>query len=606
MSAPARLEGPALPAPRFQGVAQMLLHTARTSERGLVFVDAAERETRLPFAELPARAARVAEGLRALGAAPGERVALLFPTSPGFMDAFFGALWAGCVPVPLYPPVRLGRLEEYHRATARMLQLSGAVAVLTDARVRLLLGASVDAARPRLGLHTVDEVARAGGAGAPTPHPALPGELALVQFSSGSTVDPKPVGLTHGALCAQLEALRLQMPLAPGAADVGVSWLPLYHDMGLIGALLTALYYPGELVLLPPEAFLVRPALWLRAISRHRGYVSPAPNFAYGLCLKRVKDAELDGVDLSSWAHALNGAEPVSHGVQERFAERFARWGFRREALRPVYGLSEASLAVTFPPLGRGPRALAVDAGALAGEGRVRAAEGDAPARTLAALGAPVAGFEVEVREGRGRLLAEREVGRVFIRGPSLMRGYVGQPEATARALSPDGWLDTGDVGFVADGELYLCGRAKDLVIIRGANHAPQAFEDALEAVPGVRTGCAVALGFVPPDAEDEQLLLLVERSGPEADDARVAEAARAAVVAATGVRPHTVHLLAPGTLPRTSSGKLRRAEALRQFLGGSLSAPRSVGTVGMALEVARSAWALRRARGATPGRGPG
>ncbi|WP_338873735.1 fatty acyl-AMP ligase [Myxococcus stipitatus] len=564
-----------------------MLAAASRMDYRLTFVDAAEREEVMPFAEVYRRAKRTAGGLLRLGVREGERVALLLPTSPAFMEAFFGTMLAGAVPVPLYPPVRLGRLEEYHRSTSRMLQVTGASLVLTDSRVRLLLGPSVEMSRPRLGCLTVEDVSRGDEPGEVA---VKPDALALIQFSSGSTVDPKPVALPHAALMAQVMALEVAMPLPTDAPRVGVSWLPLYHDMGLIGCLLSALHYPGNLVLIPPEVFLARPALWLRAVSRHRGFVSPAPNFAYGLCLKRVKDAEMEGLDLSSWKHALNGAEPVSAETLQRFAQRFERWGFSARALRPVYGMSEASLAVTFPPEGRGPRVLGVDSGVLAREGRV-----ESGARMMVSVGAPVAGFEVEVRDEKGGVLPERQVGTVFTRGPSLMAGYYGDAVATRRALTLDGWLDTGDLGFIADGELYLTGRAKDVVIIRGANHAPQAFEEPLQSVEGVRTGCAVALGFTPEGGEDEALLILAERSGPEAD-AGVEERIRAAVVAATGVRPHTVKMLESGTLPRTSSGKLRRGEALRRYLAGELLPPKKVGMVGMAVEMARSALAMARA----------
>lgn len=582
------MRGPTLPKVRFPTVNAMLAAAGQTPFK-LTFVDAAEREESLPWGEVYRRARHTAAGLSRLGVREGERVALLLPTSPGFMDAFFGTLLAGAVPVPLYPPVRLGRLDEYHRATARMLQVTGASLVLTDSRVRLLLGPSVERSRPRLGCHTVEEVSRGDDEREVAVSPTA---LGLIQFSSGSTVDPKPVALTQGALLSQVMALEVAMPLPPAndTPRVGVSWLPLYHDMGLIGCLLSALHYPGHLVLIPPEVFLARPALWLRALSRHRGFISPAPNFAYGLCLKRVKDAEMEGVDLSSWKHALNGAEPVSAETLRRFAERFERWGFSPRALRPVYGLSEASLAVTFPPDGRGPRSLGVDPTVLACEGRV--AEGS---RQLVSVGSPVAGFEVEVRDAQGAVLQDKHVGSVFTRGPSLMESYFGDALATRRALTLDGWLDTGDQGFIADGELYLTGRAKDVVIIRGANHAPQSFEEPLQAVEGVRTGCAVALGFTPEGGQDEALLILAERGGEE-EAANVEERIRAAVVEATGVRPHTVKLLEPGTLPRTSSGKLRRGEALRRYLAEELTPPKKVGMVGMAVEMARSALAMARA----------
>ncbi len=579
------MKGPALPKVKHATVNEALAAAARTS-LGLVFVDVAERETRLPWADVYQRARHTAAGLRRLGVAPGERVALLLPTSPGFMDAFFGTLLAGAVPVPLYPPVRLGRLEEYHRSTARMLEVSGAALVLTDGKVRLLLGESVAAARPRLGCHTVEEVARGDEDGEV---PGSPEALALIQFSSGSTVDPKPVALRHAHLMAQLAALEAELPAPEDRAPVGVSWLPLYHDMGLIGCLLSAVYYPGGMVLIPPEVFLARPALWLRALSRHRAFVSPAPNFAYGLCLKRVKDAELEGVDLSGWQHALNGAEPVSVETLRRFSERFSRWGFQPGSLRPVYGMSEASLAVTFPPAGRGPHALGVDTRVLATERRV--VDGS---RDVVSVGRPVPGFEVCVRDELGHTLEERRVGRVFVRGPSVMAGYFGHPEATADALDAEGWLDTGDLGFEADGELFLTGRAKDLVIIRGANHAPQEFEECLEAVEGLRTGCAVALGFTPEGENDEALLLLAEHA-PGAEVEGLEERIREAVLAGTGVKAHTVRVVEPGTLPRTSSGKLRRSEALRRYLAGELTAPKKVGTVGLVVEMAKSALAFAR-----------
>ncbi len=581
------MKGQALPGVKYRTVTEMLAAAAGT-EHGLLFVDAAERETRLSWAEVYRRARRTAAGLRRLGVAEGERVALLLPTSPGFMDAFFGTLLAGAVPVPLYPPVRLGRLEEYHRSTARMLEVSGAVLVLTDSRVRLLLGESVAAARPRLGCRTVEDVSREE---AEAEVAVRPESLALIQFSSGSTVDPKPVALSHANLLAQLAALEAEMPVTPDMAPVGVSWLPLYHDMGLIGCLLAAPYYPGSMVLIPPEVFLARPVLWLRALSRHRGFVSPAPNFAFGLCLKRVRDEDMAGVDLSAWKHALNGAEPVSADTLRRFTERFARWGFQPGAMRPVYGLSEASLAVTFPPAGRGARTLGVDATVLASQRR--AVEGS---RQVVSVGRPVPGFEVEVRNELGHVAPERHVGRVFLRGPSVMQGYFGRPDATAQALSADGWLDTGDLGFEADGELYLTGRAKDVVIIRGANHAPQEFEECLETVEGLRTGCAVALGFTPEGESDEALLVLAELASAETVQEGLEERVREAVVAGTGIRPHTVRLLAPGTLPRTSSGKLRRSEALRRFLAGELVPPKKVGAVGLAVEMAKSALGLVRA----------
>ncbi|MGQ0503751.1 MAG: AMP-binding protein [Myxococcaceae bacterium] len=371
------LRGPELNPPEVATVNEALERAAQSSE-GLTFVDLQERERVLPFRDLQSRARRRAAALQALGIEPGDRVGIILPTGEAFMDAFFGTLLAGAVPVPLYPPLRLGRLDEYHCATAQMLRRVEAKVVLTDARVRRLLGQTMAGARPAQGcidvetLHATDD--------ATLEHPVDASALGLIQFSSGSTVDPKPVALTHRALLAQCATLRALLPEA--TRQCGVSWLPLYHDMGLIGCLLSAVYYPGPMVLLAPESFLAKPALWLRAISRHRASISPAPNFAYGLCLKRVRDEDLEGVDLSSWRAALNGAEPVSLPTVRRFCERFARYGLDASAVLPVYGMSEASLAVTFSPAGEPAHGAHVDPQKLAREKRVAPGE-----REIASVG---------------------------------------------------------------------------------------------------------------------------------------------------------------------------------------------------------------------------
>jgi acyl-CoA synthetase (AMP-forming)/AMP-acid ligase II len=580
------LRGPPAPPARHPTLVHALDAAARHPS-GVTFVDLAERETFLPWGEVRARAARVAGGLAAAGIAPGDRVALVLRTEPAFLDAFFGCWLAGAVPVPLYPPVRLGRMDEYAAATGRMFAVSGARLVLSRGGVRRLLGRAVLNGGPALGCRDVDELA----AGAPPLRVPSPDELAVVQFSSGSTVEPKAVALTHRAVAAQADVLLAAT--APGPADVMVSWLPLYHDMGLIGALLGAMSYPGPLVLLAPEHFLARPALWLRAVARHGGTISAAPSFAYAYAADRVKDADLEGVSLATWRLALDGAEPVSPEAMRRFAARFSRRGFDPRALVPVYGLAEAALAVTFRSPGRPLEGRRLDPVRLARDGVV------APGgREVVPVGVPLPGVEVEVRDGATRPLGPGLLGRIFVRGPSLMREYLGDPAGTARALGADGWLDTGDLGFVADGELHVHGRAKDVVVVRGANHAPEEFEAALAGIAGLRAGCAVAAGFVPEGGDGEALLLLAERArGAGGTDAGVEAAVHRAVLDRTGIAPHTVRLLAPGTLPRTSSGKLRRGEAVRRFLAGTLAPARRATALGLALEAARSRVAFARAR---------
>ena len=584
----ARLDGPTPRPVRHRTVNSALAAASVSGTRGLTFLAADESEEPLGWPELHARAGRVAGALVALGVQRGDRVALVLPTGIDFMDSFFGILEAGAVPVPLYPPVRLGRLTEYHLSTARMLRVSGAVLLLTDGRVGRLLGEAVALARPRFGMRTVEALHALDAE--PVHREVEPEDLALVQFSSGSTVDPKPVGLSHRAVLAQTDTIKALMPPdSPEVPQLGVSWLPLYHDMGLIGCLLVAVTYPGPLVLLGPEVFIGRPALWLRAISRHKGTVSVAPSFAYAVCARRVRDEEMEGVDLSRWRLALNGAEQISLTAARRFVDRFARWGFRSEALIPVYGLAEAALAVTFAPPRSTLRTVTVDPVQLARTGLVVPGH-----RELPSLGFPIPGVSVEIRGNDGGVVTEGVVGRIHVRGPSVMSGYLDQPEAT-RATLRNGWLDTGDLGFVSGGELVFSGRAKDVVILRGANHAPQEFEEALEGVVGVRAGCAVALGFVPPGGDGEELLLLVETT-PEAGPDLV-ERIRAAVVERSGIRPHTIELLKPGTLPRTSSGKLRRSEALARWTAGTLHPPARVHPLGMMAAMLRSALALARSR---------
>ncbi|MFP3942068.1 MAG: AMP-binding protein, partial [Thermoanaerobaculia bacterium] len=486
--------------------------------------------------------------------------------------------------------------------TAALLRACGARAVLAGGSGGSPVDAAVAAAAPELGrlegplgeaLGSPPDgrIAGTAEASAPAPTPAShrpePGDLALVQFSSGTTANPKPVALTHRAILAQVAILNGFWPEEDGVEHRGVSWLPLHHDMGLIGCLFPALERAGDLALLPPELFVARPAAWLRAISRHRATISPAPNFAYGLCAERIRDRELDGVDLSSWRLALNGAEPVAAGTLRAFARRFHRWGFRPEALTPVYGLAEAALAVTFSAIDRPFRSGRFERDSLAPGRAPRAASGSG-GRELVSLGRPVPGFRVEVRPpasgppGAGAPARAGAVGRVWIGGPSLMEGYLDRPAETARTLR-DGWLDTGDLGFLRDGELYLTGRAKDLVILRGRNYGPEEIEAAAARADGARA--AVAVSRLPEDGHREELILLVEAArgaGPE--EARALPAAlRKRVTEAVDLPPDRVVLLAPGSLPRTSSGKLRRGEALRRWEAGEL--PEAAGPDGGAGE---------------------
>ena len=570
------------------------LATAAQTRGRIVFLDAQEQELAISHAELFARAQRAAGGIAAQGIEPGERVAIIAATSPAFFDGFFGAILAGAVPVPLYPPVRLGRMLEYHERTAAMLRAARARIVLADSRTRRVLGRSIDLARPALGCVALEEIQ-----GPPRALRELdPDEISLIQFSSGTTQAPKPVALTHRQILANADAIataiRAAYPETNGFAHVAASWLPLYHDMGLVGGVFTSLFHGRDLVLIPPELFVVRPALWLRAISRHRATISPAPNFAYALCTERVRDEELAGVDLSSWRVALNGAEPVTPLALERFVERFARWGLRPEALTPVYGLAEATLAVTFSALDRRFSVRRFDPRALMETGRAIPSPSGQP---IVSLGPPLPGFDLAIIGDDGQALEPGTLGRVRARGPSIMSGYDGMPEATREVLV-DGWLDTGDIGFLFDGELHLVGRAKDLIIVRGRNHSPQDVEHAIDDLPGVRAGCSAAVGALNEDGSGEALWLFVERArDAEMADAAIVQQIRARVLERIGLSAARIVVLAPGTLPRTSSGKIRRSEALRLHQTGRLDAPQRVNLPRLAFEMLRSKRAFRRAR---------
>ena len=587
-------------------LAARLEGAARDPSAGLRFFDRRERITAASYAEIAASAAAIGGKLRALGVAPGERVALIYPTSREFVDVLFGILHAGAVPVPLYPPVRLGRLDEYHRRTAAMLSAAGAVLALADTRLRPLLGPTVEQSKPRLGCLTLGELPDGGLIQPPVERSG--DDLGLVQFSSGTTSMPKPVALSNRAILAQVDLINGSWAPSGLPRPTGFSWLPLYHDMGLIGCIFAAMSLPSELTLMGPEVFVARPATWLRGMSQTKASVSVAPNFAYGLCLEKIRDEELEGVDLAAWRVALCGAEPVSPAVLRAFARRFAKWGFREEALTPVYGLSEATLAVSFSPLGQLFESRVYDREMLARGEAVPLDEASGAGVELASLGKALPGTRMRIvaEPGggqKGESLPERRVGRLEVSGPSLMDGYLGRPEATAEVLQ-EGWLDTGDLGFLDEGELYLTGRAKDVVILRGRKYAPADIEQALDNVPGVRKGCSVAASGQVERGDRELLYVFVEKAQKAAPEENLESRVREAILEATGLLVDQVVPVEPGTLPRTSSGKIRRGETLRLHLEGELAPPRKVTPWLLAGAWVKSRLAFRRAKKATAANG--
>jgi acyl-CoA synthetase (AMP-forming)/AMP-acid ligase II len=569
-------------------LAHSLARAARSARGaiGVTLTDRRERDETLAWREVWGGAVARAEALARRGVRPGDRVALVLPTGRAFLEAFYACQLARAIAVPVYPPVRLGRLEEYYERTAGLLRAVDARLVVTDRLVHRLLGETLRRFPPALGAAHVEDVAPACG-DATWRLDGRVDEIALIQFSSGTTGSPKPIALTHRQILANVHAMAAYV--ARGPEDRALSWLPLYHDMGLMLGLVGVVEEEASVTLLRPEDFLASPALWLRTLARHRCTVSAAPNFAYELAASRIADAALDGVDLSGWRLAFCGAEPIAPATLTRFAARMAPHGFRAAALKPVYGLAEAVLGVAFTPADRGFRVEEFAADRLLG---ARVAERGA-GRALVSVGRALPGFEIAVRDAAGREAAPAAIGRIHVRGPSVTSGYVAAATGATlelREAALGGWLDTGDEGFLWDGELLVTGRAKDLVILRGRKLAPQDLERTLDDVEDVRRGCTVAAGHV--TERGEELVLFVETYAPS--DA-LAEACRRAVTTAHAVTASAVVLLAPGTIPRTSSGKLRRGDTLRAWQQGALAAPRPVNALTLGLAMARNAWAQLR-----------
>jgi len=548
-------------------------HAARSPERIHIRLLDGDQELRsFSYRQLLDEAEATATGLQAHGVQPGDRVALMLPTGADYFVSFFAILLCGAVPVPMYPPVRRSQLAEHLRRHAGILLNSGASLLITVAEARQLARLLQARAEQLRGVVTLADLA------APDVtfgEPAMAGDdVAFLQYTSGSTGNPKGVILSHADLLANIRAMGQAIEAGPD--DVFVSWLPLYHDMGLIGAWLGSLYYGIPLVVMSPLDFIARPLRWLQAIARYRGTLSASPNFGYELCLKRVNDAQLAELDLSSWRAAFNGAEPVSPQTLARFAARFAPAGLRPEALMPVYGLAEAAVGLAFPPLGRGPLIDRVDRQALSDRGEAQPAAGDDPQPLrFPSCGPALPGYALRIVDADGQPLSERRQGRVEFSGPSATRGYFANPELSARLRDGD-WLDSGDLGYLADGELYLTGRVKDMIVRAGRNLYPQELEDAVGDIPGIRKGCVVVFGSPDPASGTERLVVMAES---RLADAVCQAGLRRRILAVTtdlvGTPPEVIELVPPHAVLKTSSGKIRRSANREAFEQGRVSAAR-------------------------------
>jgi fatty-acyl-CoA synthase len=527
------------------------LDDAARSNEGYTFIDRGT-EVRRSYADIRHTSLRIAGALRGAGLKRGDLVALMINDAESFLTALFGASLAGLIPASIAPPTVTGELSRYFELTAGILRAADARAVIASA----VLVSGVEAVRascPPLGIvlscDDLDGPPLAGTA------PSLD-DLAFVQFTSGSTSEPKGVALSHRNLAANIDVINGPAGLATTSEDSAVSWLPLHHDMGLVGMALGPLFSARPALLLTPQAFIKRPAEWLKAISHRRATVSFAPNFAYDLAVRRIRDADLQGLDLSSWRVAGCGAEPVHAATLEAFSERFSAFGFRASSFLPSYGLAEHVLVATFPVRDRQPRVDYISADQLSERRRAVVDSAGESSLALVSCGRALPGHEIRIVGDDGEALREREVGEIVLAGPSVMVGYYRNTELTEQTIRHR-WLHTGDLGYLADGELFVCGRTKDLIIINGRKYHAQDLEWAIADVAGIRRGRVVAFGTAEPGACD-RVVIVFEPTGMAAAD--VAEKAiRRRISDAFGLYVNEVVSVPTGTIGRTTSGKVQR-----------------------------------------------
>ncbi len=534
--------------------------------RGFRFVGLDRQERFYPYGAMRAEAERRAAFLADAGLVKGDRVALLLPENHEFVLTFLGASVGGFVPVPMYPQATFKAIDAYLDILAHIIEASDARAVVCMEQNRDVMEKL--ALRPELAGRAIFYAPEAFEGTPPRfERPIVsPSDLCFLQFTSGSTNKPKGVMVTHANLVANATAFLGPHGLNRTPDDVGVSWLPLFHDMGLIGFVLGTLIVDLPVVLMPTASFARMPRLWLELITKHKGTITYAPNFAYQLVAKRVRENDLASLDLSSLRVAGCGAEPIRARTLSEFAERFAPCGFRAEALLPSYGMAESCLAITFHPRGTPMVVDRVDPAAM--RDGIATPSSEPGALELVACGVPFPEHGLRIVDDQGNDLPERRVGEILTRGPSVTAGYFRNDEATAAALK-DGWLHTGDLGYLAGGALYICGRIKDLIIIKGANHYPQDLEWAVGELEGVRRGNVCAFSVMRDGTE--QLVVFAEAN--RADAERLRREIATTIFNDFGLQVAEVVIGPVGALPKTSSGKHQRRKTAQLYERGELPA---------------------------------
>jgi fatty-acyl-CoA synthase len=544
------------------------LDYAAQGVRGLNFHDPRGQLSRaFTFRELREDALQAAYRLIAAGTQPADRIAIVAETGPEFAALFFGCIYAGAWPVPLPLPTSFGGRDSYIEQLSVQLASSDPKALFFPAELASMAGAAAEGASIQ-GL-IWEEFARREAPEAPLPQAATD-DIAYLQYSSGSTRFPHGVAITHHALLNNLAAHSHGMEVVD--SDRCVSWLPWYHDMGLVGCFLSPVANQVSTDYLKTEDFARRPLAWLDLISRNAGTtLSYSPTFGYDICARRMSSQSKvsERFDLSRWRVAGNGADMIRPDVMQAFVDAFHEAGFSAKSFLPSYGLAEATLAVSIMPPGEGIVVELVEETLLAGGGK---AERDRPQRyrSVVNCGRPARDMEIAILDEDGRPLSDREIGKVWCKGPSVMVGYFRDPDATAACLTDDGWLDTGDMGYMSDGYIYIVGRAKDMIIINGKNHWPQDIEWAVEQIPGFKAGDIAAFSITTPGGEETPAVLVQCRTSDTEERGRLRDQIRERVRAITGINC-VIELVPPRTLPRTSSGKLSRAKARNLYLSGEI-----------------------------------
>jgi acyl carrier protein len=530
-----------------------------------------ETET-ITYRELSNAAGHLAAALHSWGLEPGEFVGIMLPTGREFFEIFFATLLAGGVPVPMYPPVRLSQLEEHLRRQAGILRNSEAAFLIIPAEgkaLATLLGRQIETLR---GVSTVQDLHVRNHTGTLS-LPCREDALAMLQYTSGSTGDPKGVMLTHANLLANIRAMGDAIDATSN--DVFVSWLPLYHDLGLIGAWFGSLYYAVPVIVMSPLRFIVRPESWLWAIHRNSATLTAAPNFAFELCLNKIEDSAIEGLDLSSLRMVANGAEPVSAETIRRFADRFERYGFRPEAMTPVYGLAENAVGLAFSAVGKKPIIDRISREALPQfEMAVPARDDEPHPMSFVSSGVPLPGNQIRIVDALGREVAERQQGRLEFKGPSSTRGYYRNPEKT-EALFHDGWLDSSDLAYIAEGNIFITGRVKDIIIKGGRNIYPEEIEEAVGNLKDIRKGCVAAFASADARTGSERLIVVAEtRSTDSTVRDKLEQDVTQTVTDILGMPADEVIISPPHTVPKTSSGKIRRSTMQELYDSDKLGEP--------------------------------